>query len=363
MKIAIITIHALKNNFGSVLQGYALATFIQQMGYKVYNINYIPEYIRSSDNVYRKIKLNIINLCFCVSYIRRKLRFDSFIGRIPLTKLYRNFEELKSAPPEADCYMAGSDQLWNPRYQCGHDNAFFLRFTDSANKMAYATSIGTDNLTNIEYQNIINNIKSFRFVSVREKVSAEQLVKLGRSDVKHVADPTFLLPASHYQKILKYQPRKKYICVYAIEKDCRLEMVVKRIAAITGFDVVTIGGFRRKSIGYFPRWIGPLEFLGFVNNAEFLIVSSFHGTAFSLIFEKQFIVVPPKSNSLRIQSILDVAGIRERMLTTKNINDAAEFLLRHRIDYSIVTPRLQSHIKLSKEFLINSISKLSKKDI
>lgn len=352
MKIGIISIHALRNNFGSVLQSYALYRFLKEHGHKVIIINYMPQYFRTAAGLWGKIKLLLTNLCFFYPYIKRKKRFDEFILSSPMTKEYRDFNELKNNPPQADCYIAGSDQLWNPTFPCGRDDAFYLSFTDSRNKMAYSTSIGTASLCDSDYDRIIKKISNFKYVSVREKLSCEKLIQHGRTDTRHVCDPVFLLTQEQYRALYAFKPREKYIFVYAVEKDEKLEKVVNILADKFKCEVITVGGFRRKSRGYFPRWIGPKEFLGFLDNAEFVVVSSFHGTAFSLIFEKQFVVVPPRQNSLRLESILDIAGLQDRMvLDSVEIDD----ILQRSINYNIVTRRLAKHIEDSKEFLLTSL--------
>lgn len=352
MKISIISIHAFRNNFGSVLQSYSLCRFLKEHGHNVAVINYMPAYVRTAASFVGKIKLLLTNLCFLCSYIKRKKRFDEFILSSPMTKEYTDFDELKSNPPQADCYIAGSDQLWNPTFPCGRDDAFYLSFTDSRNKIAYSTSIGTASLCDSDYDRIVKKISNFKYVSVREKLSCEKLIQHGRTDTKHVCDPVFLLSPEQYRALYTYKPRKKYIFVYAVEKDEKLEKVVNVLADKMKYEVVTVGGFRRKSSGYFPRWIGPKEFLGFLDNAEFVVVSSFHGTAFSLIFEKQFVVVPPRQNSLRLESILDIAGLQDRMvLDSVEIDD----ILQRSINYNIVTQRLTKHIEDSKEFLLTSL--------
>ena len=352
MKIGIISIHALRNNFGSVLQSYALYRFLKEHGHKVMIINYMPQYFRTAAGLWGKIKLLLTNLCFFYPYIKRKKRFDEFILSSSMTKEYMDFDELKSNPPQADCYIAGSDQLWNPTFPCGRDDAFYLSFTDSCNKMAYSTSIGTASLCDSDYDRIVKKISGFKYVSVREKLSCEKLIQHGRTDTRHVCDPVFLLTQEQYRALYAFKPREKYIFVYAVEKDEKLEKVVNILADKFKCEVITVGGFRRKSRGYFPRWIGPKEFLGFLDNAEFVVVSSFHGTAFSLIFEKQFVVVPPRQNSLRLESILDIAGLQDRMvLDSVEIDD----ILQRSINYNIVTRRLTKHIEDSKEFLLTSL--------
>lgn len=352
MKIGIISIHALRNNFGSVLQSYALYRFLKEHGHKVMIINYMPQYFRTAAGLWGKIKLLLTNLCFFHSYIKRKKRFDEFILSSSMTKEYMDFDELKSNPPQADCYIAGSDQLWNPTFPCGRDDAFYLSFTDSCNKMAYSTSIGTASLCDSDYDRIVKKISGFKYVSVREKLSCEKLIQHGRTDTRHVCDPVFLLTKEQYRALYAFKPREKYIFVYAVEKDEKLEKVVNILADKFKCKIITVGGFKRKSRGYFPRWIGPKEFLGFLDNAEFVVVSSFHGTAFSLIFEKQFVVVPPRQNSLRLASILDIAGLQDRMvLDSVEIDD----ILQRSINYNIVTQRLTKHIEDSKEFLLTSL--------
>ncbi len=356
MKVSIITIHALRNNFGSVLQGYALCRFLNENGHDASIINYQPKYFRKRENIISAIKSHIINSCFVFSYFIRKKKFDEFISYSRLTQEYYNLDELLINPPVANCYIAGSDQLWNPSYPCGQDDAFFLSFINSPNKLSYATSLGTSRLNQSDYANIIKKIHDFAYVSVRENISCLELRKYGRPDAEHVCDPVFLLPVEHYRGLYNYKHRRKYLLVYAVEKDNNLREIVDTIAHKLHCDIITVGGFRRKSKGYFPRWIGPKEFLGFLDNAEFVVVSSFHGTAFSLIFEKQFIVVPTRKNVLRISSILDIVRQKDRIVNS--LAEATEQLDKC-INYTQVRPLLNDHIMKSKKFLLTALQNIS----
>lgn len=358
MKIAIITLHSQNSNYGSILQGYGLKQYLTTKGYETQIIDYRPSYSNGAIGVKGKIKAFIRYTLFLPYYISRSLKFSEFIkSNDNLTDIrYRTYKDLCNNPPIADLYISGSDQIWNPAYKCGQDKAYFLKFTDSENKISYASSIGSTELSKKDYLIILNNLVEYKHISVREKYSQLQLVQRGLKETKHVCDPVFLLSASHYRGIYNYKKEERYILVYAVHKDSFLEKIVDRVALFLNIKVISLGGFAKKCRSdKFPRGIGPREFLGYFDNAEIIITSSFHGTAFSLIFNKQFIIVPPRASRLRIDNILGITGTTDRVVSSYN---EIERLLENEIDYSKVNSKLDDFISNSKQYLNESIRDL-----
>lgn len=355
MKIAIMTLHSQNSNYGTILQAYGLKQYLTVQGYETEIIDYRPSYSNGAIGFKGKVKAACIYTLFLPYYVKRSLKFTKFIKENDNLshKRYRNYKQLCKDSIKADIFISGSDQIWNPMYECGKDDAYFLKFTNSPNKIAYASSLGTSDLSEENYANICNKIKDYKFISVREKGSQQELVRRGIERTKHVCDPVFLLNSDEYRKIYNYKKQEKYILVYAVHKDDFLSEIVDNVSKITGLKVIQVGGFAKKcNYDEFPRGIGPREFIGYIDNAELVITSSFHGTAFSLIFNKKFIVVPPKSNRLRLDSILEMTHTKDRIV---NSRDDVYRVIEKDINYNDVNSKLDSFIKYSKEYLNRSI--------
>lgn len=353
MKISIITLHDIGNNFGSTLQGCALCEFLRQNHYDAEIINYLPDY-RSAAGKMRALLTNGVFLPF---YLQRKRNFGRYYREhAVLSRRYRTFAQLKENPPKADVYLVGSDQVWNPHFPCGRDKAFYLEFLSSGEKMAYSASLGRLQ-TQEEITALIERLRPFRAVAVRERASMEQLHTAGRKDVRYVLDPVFLFPADYYQQHITPKPSKRFLLVYAINKDPVLEEAALRVAKDHDLEIISIGGFSRKCRqGHFLRSAGPIEFLNLIAHSDFFLTSSFHGTALALILNKQFAVVQPRINSLRVENLLQTAGIMEQA-----ISSPADISRIHPIDYSLVNQKLAPLIDASKHFLLETLEQCQRK--
>lgn len=356
-KVLITTLHSQNNNFGSVLQGYALYKYTQQLGYEVEMLNYRPFYSNGSTNLMMKMKKIVVNTIFLPFYYARSRRFNEFLQQEKQTKKFTTYDELVEAHPKADIYMIGSDQVWNTSYLCGKDSTYYLKYTNSQKKMSYAASMGRVVNSDEELKNTVELTKDFKFISLREEKSALQLQQAGRSDAKYVLDPVFLLPYEDYKKMQVENKEKDYILAYIIHKDDFISQIVEEVAKKTGKKVIQVGGFASKcNYDRFPRDAGPREFLSLLENASFVITSSFHGVAFSHIYQKQFAVIMPSANTLRIENILETAGTSDRVVS--EISDI-ERIYNQKIDYNGVNQRLNKKIQESREYLKESLKILS----
>lgn len=359
-KVQLVTLHSQNNNFGSVLQAYALYRYTSKLGYDVEVLNYRPYYSNGSINLKARIKKIIVNTMFLPHYLLRNYRFNKFIKQEKQTKKFTSYDELIKNHPEADIYMIGSDQVWNTSFLCGRDLTYYLKYTDSENKMSYGASMGRIVGSQEEVSKLVESTKEFRFISLREKKSAIQFQQSGRADTRYVLDPVFLLNYLDYTKlhVNNIQCDDDYILAYVIHKDDFISQVIEAISKKIGKKVIQVGGFASKcNYDSFPRSAGPREFLSLLEKASFVITSSFHGTAFSHIYQKQFAVVMPSSNTLRIENIIETAGTIDRVVN--KISDIDKILSQD-IDYNKVNLKLNKKIEDSREYLKDSLRTLSK---
>lgn len=366
MQIRTITCHDVYNH-GASLQAYALQTYLESMGHTVEIIDYKPYYLSrhyllwSVDNpvfdkpVIKQLYL-VAKLPGRLRALKRKRLFDEFTKRyLKLTsKRYYSNEELKRNPPQADVYIAGSDQIWNTLFQNGRDAAFYLDFAPPfAKRVSYAASFATEDVAD-EYKPFVRRmLQNFDGISVRERSSLPLLASLGRQDGVAVCDPVLLLSRIQWNKLLTTERcEERYLLIYDAEKSIELKRIGQRIAKEKGLKVYNISAF---SIDYADKdfWISsPLDFIRLIRDAEYVISNSFHASAFSMIFERDFCVVN-RSECIneRMKSLLSSFGLTDRL-----VKDYSDSLL-YPINYGIVNNLLQKEMDDSKSYLRNIISK------
>ncbi len=348
--INIITLHSIPNP-GSVLQAYALQQFLFENGYNNEIVDYRPLY-----SILGKSKIKGIMREFLFRKNQKSLlsKYNTFIeNNMKLThNTYNNFKSLVDNPPIADKYLTGSDQLWNLSYNSGKDDAYFLKFINSNNKYAFATSVGKSSIPVDELNTILKNINTFKSISTREKSTSEILSKKLSRNIEWVCDPVFLLDKNKYMDMIKPVDFKDYVVIYLSKSSNFLNSIVEKIKKEYGYKIILLGGnITRCSCDLHVKDLGPYDFLSYLYNAKLVISSSFHATAFSHIFHKEFIAILPEGNSERIESLLQLTGMENRII--RNIDELS--CLRDKIDFNIVDQKLCGFINNSKQFLIKKI--------
>lgn len=340
--------HAMYNP-GSVYQAFALQKYLTDNSYETKIIDYTPSYFYDEG---RKLKLIIKKVFYRKLYKSREKKFEKFIKEnMSLTKNYVNYKELIDDNLVADCFIVGSDQLWNTDYKCGSDLAYYLEFTDSTNKISYSTSVGKKYINESNRKMLLDHLKKFKKISVRESSTANLLSDLLDRPVEFVCDPVFLLKKEDYLKfIIDDFCKDKYIVIYMSPKNDVLDNVVEYYKK-KGYKIYLIGGFTRRCYcDYHFKDVGPREFLTFIYNAELVISTSFHATSFSIIFNKSFLVILPKNNSERIESLLNEIKLSDRIITeTTNYDKLLE------IDWKRTNELLSKYIDTSKQFLKDAL--------
>jgi polysaccharide pyruvyl transferase WcaK-like protein len=356
MKVLTITLHSTTNP-GSSLQAFALQHFLIANNIETEIIDYRPEYTLTNNS---KLKTILKKFIYYKEYKETKTKNDLFVEKyLRLTKKrFFTYEDLESEDFNGDVFITGSDQLWNSFYPCGRDRAFYLNFLKKGKKLAYSVSLGKEEVDERELNWICSNIQDFDFVSVREESSKHLLEKYGIPNVAHVCDPVLLLDREVYSKMLIKPQIEKYIVVYLVNKSPLLEELLAILKKKYGFKVVLIGAFRNKCTNDIHiRGTSPLEFLGFMANAEYIVASSFHATLFAHIFEKKFVILPPEQNSARIEQFLSLTGLEEHILRSRSdIPKAIE-----NINYVDAKKRMNSFIAQSKKVLLEQLEKINQK--
>ena len=346
MKIGILTIHNIAN-FGSIFQALALNKYIRNLGHECEVINYNPFYFRHTT-----LKSEIGKLLNYKRYKSRVKKYSDFIEKemVLTPKNYKNYKQLCKNPPKEDLYVAGGDQLWNEFYACGQDDAFKLLFTNGR-KISFGTSLGKNEFTEEGLNKLVESVSQYEGIGIRERTGAELLINSNVANVRNVCDPVFLLDKEDYRKYIKEVPvKEKYMFVYLVQSSELLEKAVDYISEKLGLKVVLYAGFVPKcKCDYLIKEMGPDENLSYLVGADYVLSASFHASAFSYMFHKQFLtLLPGKNTNARIEDFLTLIGQRDRMVSeVSEIND----LVLKEIDWTYSDSVMNKHISDSKAFL------------
>lgn len=321
MKTGIVTFHS-AYNFGASLQTWALQTVLEKLGVQPFVINYRPDVI---DNLYHPIK-NATGLRRYELYRKlkdpktmlRHKKYEEFIkSSYRLTGEYRTYEELQKAGLDLDACIVGSDQVWNTQHTDGYDPAYFLEFLgDGVKRISYAASIGRNYILPIYHEQFRNGLEKFDSISVREASACPVLSHLTDKEVEVTLDPTLLLDKEDYEELkVPLEHREKYILVYMMEYNAEVVKFANYISRLLGVPVV-----QRRDKQYFTNELEscytstPGEFLDYIEHAEFIITNSFHGTVFSILYEKPFLSMLHSDTGSRTSDLLKTLNLSEHLL-------------------------------------------------
>lgn len=368
MKIAVITLHHVRN-YGSMLQTYATQKALTDMGHTVEIVDFIPQGLTlktgirtiasRSNPLIRFVRKASAAAVFAV----QQLSMIRFLKKnTTLTKqIYHTYTELKNNPPVADVYISGSDQIWNTQNANLPEDilAYYLQFSpENAKRIAYASSIGKDSFSEEEQANVKGWLSSFCAIGVRESHGVELLKSIGVETATHVVDPTLLLDASQWMAFCNKKtaaPKKPYIFVYNLNRNPEIKRYAKRLAEKENLEIVNFASTLDFIRGAHNRLYNTAhDFLYYLYHAKYVVTDSFHGTAFSINFSKQFVTfTAPKFNS-RIHSVLTLFGLQDRLLITADADTDCTVAYTP-IDHNEVSQKLTKEREKSKAFLFESL--------
>lgn len=298
MKICTITCHDVYN-YGASLQAYALMRYLEDLGHQVEIIDYKPDYLSGHYRLLAADSPLVGNSKFLAAlYIlaklpgrllsrRRKAAFDRFRDEyLKLTPIrYGSYSELRHNPPSADCYFAGSDQIWNTARQNGRDPSFYLMFApDGATRASYAASIATDSIDQDAMSLVQDGLSAMDYISVRESTAVTMLEGFGVGDATHVLDPAFLISKEHWDSLAPDRLDDAYVLVYDFEASEEVKRVAMNHASTHGLKVYSVGAGRCDYADKKFAHAGPAEYLSLVRDAKLVVTNSYHAIVFALIF-------------------------------------------------------------------------------
>ena len=364
--VALITLHR-SANYGSVLQALATQVVLERMGYDVAVVDYyaprnsVPEMLRGLRHkkpLFEKNPLALLaaRAILLPSYLKRRRTFDRFITlNLRLSgRTYRSNEELAQDPPKADLYVTGSDQVWNSEWNGGIDEALFLAFTqEGAPRISFSASFGKAGLDDGEAGRTRELLARYGGITVREDTGVEIVRGLGL-DATQVLDPTlFMTPEDWRPWVSGRRPRGEYILMYNINHNAPLDRFVQRFARKTGLPVYYISYqlhdcFKRGRM----RCCVPVEdFLSLIAGARYVVCDSFHCAAFSVNFNREFAIVPPKRFGTRLESFMRVVGLEDRIVGEEDIG-----IFDRPIDWGSANARLDAERARSLDAVKSAIA-------
>lgn len=364
-KIAIVTWYYSKN-FGTVLQAFSLLRYLASKGYDVCIVDQF-----ALKGGFKPIIKNTIGylglLTFAKSILHKKDRRlqNFFHSEIKLRYVF-NKSQLRALLKETNVFLSGSDQIWNPYYE-KFSTFFMLDFAKGKKKIAYATSVGTDNFDTKEKELIRELLQDYRHIGVREDSVVDFLNKFtGRKDVRQVLDPTFLLNSEDWGKITSIAdygidrlPSKYMLCYLVGNNFIYKEQAINVAKAYGITNIIIVPSIENPNFiidgSLVLKDMGPREFVGLISNADVVCTDSFHATALSINMSKDFVEFKRfsdnsiSSQNSRIYSILSHYGLMNKLYDDKRMEWFGKY------DTACVCKILEEDRHSSCEFLLNSI--------
>lgn len=331
-KIGILTLYD-SFNFGTFLQAYALSQFLMKEGYDIYFIDNAKKnrFIKWIKN--KNIKKMLFNIGQAYKYYKAQKYF-----RI------KNYDE------RFDAIIIGSDEIWNIKNPSFDHHKKYFGFDLNAKKIiAYAPSVNNTNSIDLKkYYNNDINLDNFSNLSVRDKSTAKLLDEMGYTNYSSVLDPTFLI--DNYDKVIIKPKIEDYVLVYGYNfKEDQKKKIIE---------------FARKqrkkllSIGLYQSWCdlnvkaNPFEFLGYMKYADKIITSTFHGTVFSIILNKNFASF--SNGKRKIEELLNLFELSNRDALISDL----ESIFEKKIDYIEINNLIKEKRKTSIDYLKNALKEI-----
>lgn len=323
MKIGILTFPNSKS-YGAVLQMLALYNVCKELGYDTEIINYHNLWMKQEKHS-SLAKQNIVKkkLNHLLHYRLTKgfAKFEGQMTKYP-AKPVSDKTQLLAISKRYGAVICGSDQVWNPDIT-NYDKSYFLDFcgTETA-RISYAPSFGVESLQAEYGQQIKEELLKFQSLSVREKAGQQILCQLTGESAELVIDPTLLLNEEFWARHESQHPKAKgsYILYYTIRESKTLWRKCLELSEKTGMPILRIGSnaiskwlHKTDKVEYIPD-VAPDQWLYLVRNAGYVVTNSFHGTAFSVNFKKNFYVEYSSYTNSRLSNLVTLLKLEDRVL-------------------------------------------------
>lgn len=360
MKIAIIT-HSLRYNYGGILQNYALQQVLKQMGHEPCTVKVLRKdsFQTKLTNMLKRL-LNLLHIghhpvvtAADIDVISSET--DKFINKhIVMSPRMADMDLGWIRNQDFDAIVVGSDQVLHPASSKNIEHVY-LDFVHGPRKIMYAASFGSDSwqCTDAQTKKCRELLKDFNAISVRENAGRKMMMEHFYCESRVVLDPTLLLERRDYEKFCTHFTQGKYLAYYFLDPNDVKRTFAEKVASQLGLQVVEAGNPKMDIASESPmaRKAPSVEsWLSVLNDAEFVITDSYHGTLFSIIFEKQFLTLRNmKRGADRFTTILSKLGLTDRIISDVNLFNIVDS--KERINFEKVNSVLSDERIKSKSFL------------
>lgn len=380
-------------NYGTSLVGYALLKKIQVLGYEVEVINYkkrltltqkakfVLNMIRCGETKTKLARRRAIELKkslpeYCKNLDKRVMAVEAYkaMKLLPLFHDYVGYEALHEGSKNYDVVVVGSDQVWSP---LSLPNKFFnlLFVDDTVRKVAYASSFGVSVIPDFQKKATGEYLDRFHVIGVREQKGKDIVDTLSHQTATVVADPTMLLNAKEWEEEIYERtsvsgfnvPSEPYIFCYFLGTNSEGRRAAEELKAKTGYKIVTL----RHMDEYYeadeqfgdeaPYDVDPNGFLRLIHDAEYVCTDSFHCSAFSIQFHKQFMTFyrfaqgSATSRNSRIDSLFNVLGVKRERIYGSQENGCDILKIKNLEDWENIENKLNTLRSESVLFLDNAL--------
>lgn len=365
MKILTVTCNNAEN-YGARLQAAALAAWLRSEGHDAHVLDYRPWYMHHYPPrpFHKSSPADIARRILHAGYYRNsRLRYKKFVEfserhGFLTSSVYKSRRAIDENPPQADAFIAGSDQIWNTSLPNGLDPVFYLDFApDGCRRISYAASFGHSVVESEHRPWMRMMLATFNNLCVRERSGARAVTDLGLPEPFVGVDPVFLNGAGFWHRMAdegKTPEPGRYILVYDFMRSDVVRGIATRTAALRGARIVAVGARRLPYAHENHLQASPQDFLALVRGAGCVVSNSFHGTAFAMIFGRDFFVVKREDGlNERMHDLLDRYGLTERLVHASTPDST----LAAAVDFNALGPVLAADIENSKNYLRKTLEK------
>ena len=361
----VYTVTFLNKNYGSILQAFALQSRLREFGVvPCILINGTKKHSKLYKLLYNLLKLFLPkeNYNFAQKfwllldkrkYSKKNAKIDTFVSKNISTRIIKDINQfVEEEVKENDIFIAGSDQIWNKSNPMSP--WFSLKWVKGrCKKFSYAASIGRYTLTKEQISSFADSLSEFNFISVRERQSLESLSNVFYDRIRQDLDPTLLYNGAFWKEMAS--PRLingPYLFVYRLRPNDDVFFMARKIAKKRGLKIVYTGLIDSHCEDICTIYnAGVEDFLSLVLYADAVSTNSFHGTVFSIQFEKPFLSIGLASTGARAESFLGMLELKSQLVTDVNKDYTFD------IDYLKVNNILERERKRSLEYIDNICNK------
>lgn len=377
------------SNYGGMLQAYATTAILEDMGLQYELIRYEKhrtpvQIIKSLPRLLNSVLLNDkyesllqklgekMHPEFAAEHAKRKECFAAFCDErfTKLSSIFKGYPALCNGAKRYDAVITGSDQLWSPAGL--PTNYYNLQFVpDEIRKVSFASSFGVSNIPWYQKKRTKEYLDRIPFVSMRENRGAQIVKELTGREVPVLMDPVFYFDKEGWERLIPYETNDwgEYIFCYFLGDNLEHRKAARQLAEKTGLKIVTMRHLDRyvpedETFGDIaPYEVDPGQFLNILRNAAYVCTDSFHGSVFSIIHEKKFLVFnryssqSVTSKNSRIDSLCNNLGLENRRYQS---SEAICDTINNPIDYVSVKQKLEAYHRETEAYLTMALDVCAK---